>query len=177
MSLLQRTRLFFEGFPKKEELSHFWCKFKPKNSAHLIKENSNSQFENEDTLCTGERMYQSNSYWVVNSGATQHMTHDRDSLFNFVKFNQPSTIIPAYGKGTYRMTTDVERKCQNIALYDALYLSRPSSKDNLMKLSNHNMVIGMDKIHSEDGKAICKGCIKGKATSTTLSKHFIHFYN
>eukprot|EP00794_Sanderia_malayensis_P002110 gene2108-2395_t len=109
----------------------------PTNSAHNIEEDN--QIENEEALYTGENVVTSNSCWIVDSGATQHMTYEKDSLYDFVTFKQSSTIILgdnqailAYGKGTYRFTTVVEGKLQKIVLHDVLYL--PDLGKNLLSV-------------------------------------------
>eukprot|EP00794_Sanderia_malayensis_P001580 gene1580-1745_t len=111
----------------------------PTNSAHIIEEDSDNQIEDEEALYTGENVVTSNSCWIVDSGATQHMTYEKDSLYDFVTFKQPSIIILgdnrailAYGKGTYRFTTVVEGKLQKIALHDVLYL--PDLGKNLLSV-------------------------------------------
>eukprot|EP00794_Sanderia_malayensis_P015002 gene15002-16551_t len=67
--------------------------------------------------------------WIIDSGATQHMTCERDSLSDYVEFKRPSLVtlgdnssISVYGKGTYRLVTDVEGDTQNIVLKNVLYL-------------------------------------------------------
>ena len=54
------------------------------------------------------------SGWIIDSGATQHMTYERENLSKYVEFKRPckenlgdDRVILAYGKGTYRLTTDV----------------------------------------------------------------------
>ena len=111
----------------------------PANSAHIIDGNSDNQIENEEALYTGENVLTSKSCWIVDSGVTQHMTYEKDSLSDFVTLQQPSTIILgdnrailAYGKGTYRFTTVVEGKLQKIALHDVMFL--PDLGENLLSL-------------------------------------------
>ena len=67
------------------------------------------------------------------------MTHDRNSLSDFVEFKQPCNIIlgdnrtiHAFGKGTHRLTTDIDGEPQKIALYDVLYL--PDLRRNLLSV-------------------------------------------
>ena len=58
--------------------------------------------------------------WIVDSGATQHMTFERSRFSDYVEFKQPCTVnlgdnrtILAYGKGTYRILADLDGNCFN----------------------------------------------------------------
>ena len=72
--------------------------------------------------------------WIIDSGTTQHMTYERNSLSEYVEFNRScdvnwERVILAYGKGTYRLCTDLNESSQKIALKNVLYL--PKLKRNL----------------------------------------------
>ena len=233
---------FARDCPKKKAKSSYFPGNYSRNadSAHVSEEKGNSETMYEEALYTGENAHEPKSFWIIDSGATQHMTYDRDSLSDFIEFEQPSKVILgdnrtilAFGKGTYRLTTDIGGQPQKIALNDVLYLpdlgrnllsvraltnreatvefeadkckiSRNSKVlgigelrgklyflkqfsseqansaenisnldlwhcryghlgvDNLVKLSDRNMVDGMDKINANTEKAICEGCIMGK---------------
>ena len=77
--------------------------------------------------------------WIIDSGATQHMTYERDFLADYIEFKKPCTVnlgdnrkILAYGKGTYRITSDLDESTQRIALKDVLYL--PDLGKNLLSV-------------------------------------------
>ena len=79
------------------------------------------------------------SHWIIDSGATQHMTFEQDALVDYVEFKQPSIVnlgdnrsILAYGKGTYRIKAVVDDHIQNISLRDVLYL--PDLDKNLLSV-------------------------------------------
>ena len=71
------------------------------------------------------------SEWIIDSGATQHMTFQRKNLEDYVEFKEPSVVnlgdnrsILASGKGTYRVKAVVDGKLQKIALHNVLYLPK-----------------------------------------------------
>ena len=79
------------------------------------------------------------SEWIIDSGATQHMTFERNTLEDYIEFKQPSVVnlgdnrsIFAYGKGTYHIKAVVNGKLQKIALRDVLYL--PELDKNLLSV-------------------------------------------
>ena len=81
---------------------------KGKKSVHCAKEESNDLEDiDEIALFTNGNEYQSG--WIIDSGATQHMTYERNNLSEYVEFKRPcrvnlgdNRVILAYGKGTYR---------------------------------------------------------------------------
>eukprot|EP00112_Aurelia_sp_Birch-Aquarium-sp1_P017253 Seg3981.3 transcript_id=Seg3981.3/GoldUCD/mRNA.D3Y31 product="Retrovirus-related Pol polyprotein from transposon TNT 1-94" pseudo=true protein_id=Seg3981.3/GoldUCD/D3Y31 len=76
-------------------------------SANSAENHNPVQFIYEEALITSDRI--NNSGWIIDSGATQHMTFDKELLSDYVEFKQPCIVnlgdngtIFAYGKGTYR---------------------------------------------------------------------------
>ena len=113
------------------------------------------------------------SEWIIDSGATQHMTFKRNNLEDYVEFKKPTVVnlgdnrsILAHGKGTYRVTAVVDDKLQKIALRDVLYL--PELDKNL--LSVHAMIkLGAVVSFENDvckitrnSKLLAVGVIRGK---------------
>ena len=81
-----------------------------KGSLYAAKEDDDL-FTEDEALFTSDLVY--NSGLIIDSGATQHMTYEKDQLFNYVEFKQPCTVnlrddrsILAYGKGTYRINSN-----------------------------------------------------------------------
>ena len=106
-----------------------------KASANCAEDNDPVQFIYEEALITSDQV--NNCEWIIDSGATQHMTFEKDSLSDYVEFKQPCIVnlgnnatIFAYGKGTYRLVADLEDSAQHIALHDVLYL--PDLNKNLL---------------------------------------------
>ena len=100
------------------------------------------------------------SGWIIDSGATQHMTYERDNLSEYVEFKRPckvnlgdDRVILAYGKGTYRLTTDLNRSSQKIALKNVLYL--PELKRNLLSVQAMSK-LGATVVFKEDECRISK---------------------
>ena len=67
------------------------------------------------------------------------MTYERNNLSEYVEFKRPcrvnledNRVILAYGKGTYRVCTDLNGFSQKIALKNLLYL--PKLKRNLLSV-------------------------------------------
>ena len=108
-----------------------------KASANCAEDNDPVPFIYEEALITSDQV--NNSGWIIDSGATQHMTFDKDSLSDYVEFKQPCIVnlgdngkIFACGKGTYRLVADLEDGTQHIALHDVLYL--PDLDKNLLSV-------------------------------------------
>ena len=84
---------------------------KGKGSVHCAQEESNDLEDvDEIALFTNGNEYQSG--WIIDSGATQHMTYERNNLSEYVEFKRPcrvnlgdNRVILAYGKGAYRACT------------------------------------------------------------------------
>ena len=132
-----------------------------------------STHDEEEALATNTMNVIGSSEWIIDSGATQHMTFKRTNLEDYVKFEKPTVVnlgdnrsILAYGKGTYRITAVVDDKLQKIALRDVLYL--PELDKNL--LSVHAMIkLGAVVSFENDvckitrnSKLLAVGVIRGK---------------
>ena len=105
----------------------------------MSEETRDSRASYDEALYGSKSSDKQKGLWIIDSGASQHMTHDKNSLSDFVEFDQPSKIIlgdnhsiRAFGKGTYRLTTDIGGQPQKIALYDVLYL--PDLRRNLLSV-------------------------------------------
>ena len=77
--------------------------------------------------------------WIIDSGATQHMMFNGNSLMDYFEFKTPcpvnlsdNRVIFAYGRGTYHITSDLDGHTQSIVLYDVLYL--PDLERNLLSV-------------------------------------------
>ena len=209
------------------------------NSAHCVEEDTMDEVLPQQALHASKNPVESSYYWIIDSGATQHMTFDGAALSEYVEFKQPAAItlgdngvIYAYGKGTYHLITDVNGHAQNIALKNVLYLPHLGKNllsvramtsldavvqfeaeeckimrnsqvlgvgeikgklfilkliaeqahtakensdaqlwhcrlghlgmENVKKLSEKNMVDGMDCTNFDGNKSLCEGCIMGK---------------
>ena len=76
---------------------------------------------------------------IIDSGATQHMSFERNCLLEYVEFKKlcvvnlgDSRTILAYGKGTCHITADINGHTQSISLRDVLYL--PDMEKNLLSV-------------------------------------------
>eukprot|EP00795_Rhopilema_esculentum_P011835 gene11835-2369_t len=156
---------------KKAKYLHFPGNYsRNADSAHVSEEKGNSETMYEEALYTGENAHEPKSFWIIDSGATQHVTYDRDSLSDFIEFEQPSKVIlgdnQTIGKGTYRLTTDIGGQPQKIALNEVLYL--PDLGRNLLSvraLTNREATVEFEsdkcKI-SHNSKVLGIGELRGK---------------
>ena len=108
---------------------------KGKGSAHCAKKEKHGNVVDNEALHTSD--VENKSGWIVASGATQHMTFERDHLTDFVEFKKPWEVnlgdnrtILAYGKGNYDIIADLDGCIQNISLKEVLYL--PDLGKNLL---------------------------------------------
>ena len=127
------------------------------NGAARCAEEECSTHDEEEALTSSSMNAIGKSEWIIDSGATQHMTFERNNLEDYVEFKQPSVVnlgdnrsILAYGKGTYRVKAVVDGRIQKIALHDVLYLPELDKK----LLSVHAMIKVGAVISFEDD--ICK---------------------
>ena len=95
--------------------------------ARCAKEQGSESFHDDEALTSSLLNVCGKSDWIIDSGATQHMTFEQDALVDYVEFKQPSIVnlgdnrsILAYGKGTYRIKAVVDNYIQNISLRDVL---------------------------------------------------------
>ena len=92
----------------------------------------------EEALLTSADSLKDNG-WIIDSGASQHMTFERHHLSDYIEFKQPTTVylgdnrtIKAYGKGTYRLVADLGGQTQRLVLHEVLYL--PELERNLLSV-------------------------------------------
>ena len=115
--------------------------YKNKKSANIVeheKKDAEEEVINQEALFTSNN--NSNPGWIIDSGATQHMTYEWSRLVNYVEFKRPCKVnlgddrtIFAFGKGTYNLVADLGNgSTQNIALKEVLYL--PDLKKNLLSV-------------------------------------------
>ena len=77
--------------------------------------------------------------WIMDSGASQHMTFERDLLTNYEKFKSPvpiqlgnDSVIHAEGKGTISMALDINNKQEEGTLTKVFYV--PQIRKNLFSV-------------------------------------------
>ena len=78
---------------------------------------------NQEALFTSN--VASKSCWIIDSGATQYMTFEKNRLSDYVEIKQPCNVnlvdncaILAYGKGTYSLVADL-----NVVLKILLFIT------------------------------------------------------
>jgi len=73
--------------------------------------------------------------WVINSGTSRHMSHDKTIFRNYSDFEIPETVglgdgrsMQAYGSGKIRirLKTDGGKKCMDTTMCDVLYVPKLS---------------------------------------------------
>ena len=90
-------------------------------------------------LATSTESNRVDDNWWIDSGATQHMTPEKDGMQNFVEFGTPrkvqlaeNSILHSYGKGDLKMTVYDGSKEINLNLSNVLYV--PKIKKKLLSL-------------------------------------------
>ena len=109
-----------------------------KGSAHCAEnENNENVTDHDEALITSNVANMSD--WIIDSGATQHMTFERNRLTDYIEFKQPCKVnlgdnrtILAYGKGTFSLVADLNGRSQNIGLREVLFL--PELEKNLLSV-------------------------------------------
>ena len=101
----QKSKAYSKGGPVRSKGSV--------NSAEKVENSDPDEIINEEASVTSDQV--NDFEWIINSGATQHMTFDTDSLSDYIEFKEPCTVnlgdngtILAYGKGTYHIVADLE---------------------------------------------------------------------
>ena len=65
------------------------------------------------------------NHWYINSGATKHLTFEKDLIVDFITYKQLSKIyrvIEAYGQGKVRLFCYDETDALELTLYKLLYV-------------------------------------------------------
>lgn len=78
--------------------------------------------------------------WVLDSGASSHMTRHREHILNYEEFDVPCTVseadgrvMPAFGRGDVKMHMHISDGDRDIVWHDVLFV--PDLKDNLFSVS------------------------------------------
>ncbi|GFT61245.1 integrase core domain protein [Trichonephila clavipes] len=81
-----------------------------------------------EEVCTSETSL--TSYWIDN-GATRHVTNCYTYFVDFIKFDSPCGIkaagnetLAALGKGTIKVKSTINGKCQEVVLKDVWYVPK-----------------------------------------------------
>ena len=140
-------------------------------SANSAEKDDVNLITDDEALFTADSLYVSG--WIIDSGATQHMTFEKNQLSDYVAFKQPCAVnlgdnrsILAYGKGTYHIVADHGDRVQNISLRDVLYL--PELEKNLLsvramvKLGASVQFVGNECKITRNAKLLALGEIQGK---------------
>lgn len=123
--------------------------------------------------------------WIIDSGATQHMTFERNCLSNYVEFKKPCTVnlgdnrsILAYGKGTYHVKAAVDDHTQKIALQEVLYL--PELENNLLSVNamvKRGATVTFKENRCEisrNSKILAEGEVQGKLYVLKIMKEHVN---
>ena len=89
---------------------------------------------------SSEHTNNSSTTWYIDSGASQHMSHQKDSMEDYVEFATPekvrlgdNRVIEALGKGSVWVQVKVEENYKRAKLQDVLYV--PDLAKNLFSVS------------------------------------------
>ena len=113
-------------------------------------ENENEAFE-DGVFCTGSPDSSSHSKWLIDSGATSHMTHSRELMLNYNELKIPQRVslgdgrtVEAVGIGDIRVTMTFKVSRHKICvmkdvlhvpklMYNLFYVRAAASKGNSIK--------------------------------------------
>ena len=127
---------------KCQQVGHF-VKNCPLNRKHVhssIAEHDCKQQNDDIALNSSMIRRKLDNHWYIDSGATKHMTLEKDLIVDFIKYEQPSKIylgdnrvIEAYGQGKVRLSCYDESDAVQLILNKVLYV--PDLSKNLLSVS------------------------------------------
>ena len=155
------------------------CYKKKRDDAEKEKGNLANQYkENEYNVTLPETALKlsrdiDKSDWWIDSGASQHMTHEKSNLLNYEAFKSPieikladDSIVLSYGKGDVKLAISDDGDNKIIILKDVLYV--PNIQNNLFSLpaiTDKGISVSFNKNACEiiiDGKKVVIGHKYGK---------------
>lgn len=115
-----------------------------RNCPRRPKRNENSNMAEEDGIAlissgpSPNRMNKCHK-WFVDSAATKHMTHEKETLLDYIEYKQPTniylgdnTVIHAKGEGTVKLSTTNSGRNVTLELHKVLFV--PDLTKNLMSV-------------------------------------------
>ena len=127
---------------KCQQVGHFVknCPLNRKHGHSSIAEHDCKQ-QNDDIALNSSMIHRKlDNHWYIDSGATKHMTFEKDLIFDFMKYEQPSKIylgdnrvIEAYGQGKVRLSCYDESDAVQLTLNKVSYV--PDLSKNLLSVS------------------------------------------
>lgn len=155
--------------------------FRRRNSGSANNMQQTSSSTQKQAFVGSSKGLNDDNVWLIDSGATDHMTYRRDIFTKFEKFEEPITIrlgngelTPAYGKGNVEIETYVDGKCILGTMYDVLFV--PKLSQNLFSIItvtrkgiDHAITeYGKKCVFSRDGIVIATGSIWGDLFKVNL---------
>ena len=123
-------------------------------------------------LATSTESNRVDDNWWIHSGATQHMTPEKDKMQNFVEFGSPgkvqladNSILHSYGKGDLKMTVYDGSKEINLNLSNVLYVPKSKKLLSLPTLTEKGAEVRFNEksfIVILNGEMYCIGHKAGK---------------
>ena len=127
---------------KCQQVGHFVknCPLNRKHGHSSIAEHDCKQQNDDIALNSSMIRRKLDNHWYIDSGATKHMTFEKDLIVDFMKYEQPSKIylgdnrvIEAYGQGKVRLSCYDESDAVQLTLNKVLYV--PDLSKNLLSVS------------------------------------------
>ena len=107
------------------------------DESNMTEEKEKVQQTNEGIALTTTSSKKENNQWFIDSGATKHMTFQRNIITNYKKYEEPSiiflgdnTIIKAFGEGNVKLECYDGEENVTLNLHRVLYA--PDIKKNLL---------------------------------------------
>ena len=109
------------------------------HESNMTEEKEKVEQLNEGIALTTTSSKKENNQWFIDSGATKHMTFQRNIITNYKKYEEPSkiflgdnTIIKAYGEGIVKLECYDGEENVTLNLHRVLYV--PDIKKNLLSV-------------------------------------------
>ena len=146
-------------------------------TSHKAQMAGESNESREIAFCapTGKDSSNRSNYWVIDSGASSHMTWDRSQLKDYKSLDKPEPIklgddhvLNAVGIGTVHLTLTLENgSTSKCTLQDVLYVPQLGSKLFSVRVVTAKMnTVSFSEsscwIHNNSGDLLAKGILYGK---------------
>ena len=130
--LCGETGHFCKDCPKNLHQKLSKPKHKGKSACLVSEEESHSDTEPEEKVFGVSSQSHNPNIWIVDSGASSHMTQRKELLINYEEFDKPQKVsmgdghvVEACGKGDIQFTMTLEKdRSKRVTMRDALYVPK-----------------------------------------------------
>ena len=166
---------FCKDCPKNFHQKLFKSKHKAKSACMVSQGESHSDTESDETVFGASSQSHNPQDWIVDSGASSHMTKMKELLVNYEEFDNPQKVgmgdgstVEAHGRGDIYFTLTLENNMsKKVTMCNALYVPKLTcnlfsvratvTKGNTVKFEN-----GSCKIYDRNGILLGTGLLVDK---------------